>query len=56
LLLIPKNGGNMSITFDQGMLGFQVLAKDVKVETVVGKVLIEPIYAHLSYSRNILVD
>jgi hypothetical protein len=26
------------------MLGFQVLAKDVKMETVVGKVLIEPIY------------
>ena len=46
----------MSITSDQGMLGFQVLAKDVKMETVAGKVLIEPIYAHLWYSRSILVN
>jgi hypothetical protein len=37
-ILFPKNGGNMSITSDQGMLGFRVLAKDVKMETVAGKV------------------
>jgi hypothetical protein len=57
LFLIQKNGGNMSITFDQGMLGFRDFAKDVKMETVVGKVHIKvPIYVHLSRSGNILVN
>lgn len=56
LLLIPKNGGNMSIISDQGMLRFKVFAKDVKMETVVGKVHIEvPIYAHLSRREHLLL-
>lgn len=47
----------MSITFDPGMLGFQVSVKDVKMETVAGKVLIEVhIYACLSHSAQVLMD
>lgn len=39
------------------MQGFQVFAKDVKMEMVIGKVLIEvPIYAHPSRSKYLLVD
>ena len=39
-----RQGRNMSIIFDQGMLGFQVFAKDVEMERVVGKILIEFLY------------
>lgn len=46
----------MSIISDQGMLRFKVFAKDVKMETVVGKVHIEvPIYAHLSRREHLLL-
>lgn len=42
----------MSIIFDQGMLGFQVFAKDAEMERVVGKILIEFLYKLISRMVN----